>query len=73
MITLKITHYSYAEMSILERALAKAYLSVSCGQQSCKSCYKEKVCSDLGSALIYIRNKIAYHEIAEPDPPSDCF
>lgn len=73
MITLKLVHYSYAEMVIFEKALDKAYLSVKCSQPHCTACHKVRVCTDISSALHYIRNKIAYLEMAEPDPPSDCF
>ena len=73
MITLKLTHYSYAQMVILQKALHEAYMSVKCTQQHCSQCQNERVCDDLVSALSYVNRNIAAHETAEPDPPSDCF
>lgn len=73
MITLKLTHYSYAQMVTLEKALHKAYISVECTQPHCPQCQNERVCDDLVSALSYVNRKIAAFETAEPDPPSDCF
>ena len=73
MITLKLTHYSYAQMVILEKALHEAYISVKCTQPHCSQCQNERVCADLVSALAYVKTKIAALETSEPDPPSDCF
>ena len=73
MITLKLTHYSYTQMVILEKALHEAYISVKCTQLGCSGCQNERICADLVSALAYVKRKIAALETAEPDPPSDCF
>lgn len=73
MITLKLTHYSYAQMVILQKALHEAYMSVKCTQSHCSQCQNERVCTDLVSALAYVNRKIAALETSESDPPSDCF
>lgn len=73
MITLKLTHYSYSQMVILEKALREAYISVECTHSECTQCQNERVCADLVSALAYVKRKIATLETSEPDPPSDCF
>ena len=73
MITLKLTHYSYAQMVILEKALHDAYISVVCTKPQCSHCPNDRVCADLVSAIAYVNRKIAALETSEPDPPSDCF
>lgn len=73
MITLKLTHYSYAEMVTLKKALYEAYVSIKCPYQGCPQCQIERACTDLASALAYVNRKIAALETSEPDPPSDCF
>ena len=73
MITLKLTHYSYAEMVTLQKALDEAYISVECTHEHCTQCQNERVCAELVSALAYVNRKIAALETSEPDPPSDCF
>lgn len=73
MITLKLTHYSYAQMVILVKALYEAYISIECTQTPCYQCQNERVCADLVSAISYVKRKIDALETAEPDPPSDCF
>ena len=73
MITLKLTRYSYSQMVMLEKALKEAYIFVECTHSECTQCQNERVCTDLVSALAYVKRKIAALETSEPDPPSDCF
>ena len=76
MITLKLTHYSYEQMVLLEKKLNESYVSLlshRCSEQDCKMCPKNQVCIDLSSAVHYIRKKTATLETPETDPPSNCF
>ena len=73
MITLKLQHYSYEQMVILQKVLHEAYMSVECSCLGCTLCQNERVCGDLVSALSYVNRKIVALETPEPDPPSDCF
>ena len=73
MITLKLTHYSHAQMVTLQKALKEAYNLVECTHSECTQCQNERVCADLVSALAYVNIKIAALETSEPDHPSDCF
>lgn len=76
MITLKLTHYSYEQMVLLETKLNEAYvslLSYRCSEQDCNMCPKNQVCIDLSSAVHYIRKKTATLEKSDADPPSNCF
>lgn len=73
MIILKLTHYSYSELCILQSALERALVSLQCENYSCELCAKVTPCNDIAAALALLNNKIDMLELSEPDPPSDCF